>query len=56
MERFVEKPDLATAQSFLADGAYSWNGGIFAFRAGAFLAELERHRPALAAARRGRQR
>jgi len=50
VERFVEKPDLATAQSFLADSDYSWNGGIFAFRAGAFLAELERHRPALAKA------
>jgi len=48
--RFVEKPDLATAQGFLADGNYSWNGGIFAFRAGAFMAELERHRPAMAAA------
>ena len=30
VERFVEKPDLATAQRFLADGGYSWNGGIFA--------------------------
>ena len=50
VERFVEKPDLATAQSFLADGDYSWNGGIFVFRAGAFLAELARHRPELAAA------
>lgn len=48
VERFVEKPDLATAQSFLADGGYSWNGGIFAFRAGAFMAELDAHRPALA--------
>jgi mannose-1-phosphate guanylyltransferase/mannose-6-phosphate isomerase len=50
VERFVEKPDLATAQAFLADGGYSWNGGIFAFRAGQFLAELARHRPALARA------
>jgi mannose-1-phosphate guanylyltransferase/mannose-6-phosphate isomerase len=50
VERFVEKPDLATAQSFLADGGYSWNGGIFAFRAGQFLAELARHRPRLAEA------
>jgi mannose-1-phosphate guanylyltransferase/mannose-6-phosphate isomerase len=50
VERFVEKPDLATARSFLADGGYSWNGGIFAFRAGQFLSELARHRPALAAA------
>jgi mannose-1-phosphate guanylyltransferase/mannose-6-phosphate isomerase len=50
VERFVEKPDLATAQAFLADGSYSWNGGIFAFRAGRFLGELARHRPALAEA------
>lgn len=52
VERFVEKPDLATAESFLADGGYSWNGGLFAFRADRFLAELEAHRPALAAAAR----
>ncbi|MFZ1741466.1 MAG: mannose-1-phosphate guanylyltransferase [Pontixanthobacter sp.] len=45
IERFVEKPDLATVQSFLDDGGYSWNGGIFAFRAGIFLQELERFRP-----------
>lgn len=50
VERFVEKPDLARAEEFLAHGGYSWNGGIFAFRAGAFMDELERHRPALAAA------
>jgi mannose-1-phosphate guanylyltransferase len=50
VERFVEKPDLATAQAFLADGGYSWNGGIFAFRAGQFLAELAKHRPELAEA------
>jgi mannose-1-phosphate guanylyltransferase/mannose-6-phosphate isomerase len=49
VERFVEKPDLATAQGFLADGNYSWNGGIFVFRAGTFLAELARHRPTMAA-------
>jgi len=46
--QFVEKPDLATAQSYLASGEYSWNGGIFAFRAGALLKELEAHRPAMA--------
>ena len=50
VERFVEKPDRATAEAFVADGNYSWNGGIFAFRAGAFLDELARHRPALAEA------
>ncbi len=49
VERFVEKPDLDRAIEFLADGSYSWNGGIFAFRAGALLAELAAHRPDMAA-------
>jgi len=48
VERFVEKPDLATALGFLDDGGYSWNGGIFAFGAGAFMAQLDEHRPAMA--------
>ena len=48
IERFVEKPDRARAEQFLAHGGYSWNGGIFAFRAGAFLAGLEMHRPDMA--------
>jgi mannose-1-phosphate guanylyltransferase/mannose-6-phosphate isomerase len=39
---FVEKPDLATAQRYVADPAYSWNAGIFLFRADAFLAEARR--------------
>ena len=47
---FVEKPDRARAEQFLADGGYSWNGGIFAFRAGDYLAELAAHRPEIAAA------
>jgi mannose-1-phosphate guanylyltransferase len=47
---FVEKPELARAEAFLAAGGYSWNGGIFAFRAGDFMAELEQHRPAIASA------
>lgn len=46
--QFVEKPDAATAERFLAEGGYVWNGGIFAFRAGAFLDELKRHRHAMA--------
>lgn len=50
--RFVEKPDRARAEAFLAEGGYAWNGGIFAFRAGTFLEELAAHRPALAAAAR----
>ena len=48
IRRFVEKPDLATAQAYLASGAFSWNGGIFAFRAGHLLAELAAHRPDMA--------
>lgn len=50
ISEFVEKPDLARAQSYLSSGEYSWNGGIFAFRAGAFLETLEEHRPAMAKA------
>lgn len=47
--QFIEKPDLARAEQFLAEGGYAWNGGIFAFRVGTFLAELQQHRPKLAA-------
>lgn len=50
--RFVEKPELARAIAFLREGSYSWNGGIFAFRAGDFMGELEAHRPDIAAAAR----
>jgi mannose-1-phosphate guanylyltransferase/mannose-1-phosphate guanylyltransferase/mannose-6-phosphate isomerase len=48
--RFVEKPDAERAEAFIRSGEYAWNGGIFAFRVGAFLAELEAHRPAILAA------
>lgn len=43
--RFVEKPDRERAERYLATGDFSWNGGIFAFRAGHLLSELEAHRP-----------
>ena len=43
--RFVEKPDIATAEAYLASGDYLWNSGMFLFGAGAYLAELERHAP-----------
>jgi mannose-1-phosphate guanylyltransferase/mannose-6-phosphate isomerase len=46
---FVEKPDLATAQAYVADPAYSWNAGIFLFDPAAFLAETRRLAPDLAA-------
>lgn len=50
VERFVEKPDLVTAEAYIAEGTYVWNAGIFAFRAGDFLEELAQHRPEMAAA------
>jgi mannose-1-phosphate guanylyltransferase/mannose-6-phosphate isomerase len=42
---FVEKPDLATAQRYLASGDYFWNSGIFFMRAGTVLAEMHLHAP-----------
>lgn len=50
IREFVEKPDLGRAKTYLASGEYSWNGGIFAFRAGAFLDTLAKHRPTMAQA------
>lgn len=38
--RFVEKPDLATAQSYLAEGSYSWNSGLFMMRASVWLSAM----------------
>jgi mannose-1-phosphate guanylyltransferase/mannose-6-phosphate isomerase len=43
--RFVEKPNRATAEQFLATGRFTWNSGMFLFRASAMLAELERLAP-----------
>jgi mannose-1-phosphate guanylyltransferase len=45
VERFIEKPDAATAQAYLDEGGYSWNGGIFLFGAGAYLDALGRYAP-----------
>ncbi|HQS99788.1 MAG TPA: mannose-1-phosphate guanylyltransferase/mannose-6-phosphate isomerase, partial [Thiobacillus sp.] len=42
---FVEKPDLATAQAYVAAGDYYWNSGMFLFRASDFLTELGKLRP-----------
>ena len=50
IERFVEKPDLATAQSYLAVGDYFWNRGMFLSRASVFLKELERLQPRILSA------
>jgi mannose-1-phosphate guanylyltransferase len=49
VKRFVEKPDLATAEKYVASGDYAWNAGMFIWRVGTFLAEVERHAPELAA-------
>ncbi len=43
VKRFTEKPDLGTAQGFLAAGGYHWNGGMFIFPATVALAELALH-------------
>ena len=43
--RFVEKPDRTTAEQFLASGRFTWNSGMFLFKASAMLAELERLAP-----------
>lgn len=45
--QFVEKPDRARAEQYLADGSYFWNGGIFCFTAARYLDELSRTRPAM---------
>ena len=45
VERFVEKPDLVTAQSYLRDGHYVWNAGIFIWKVETILAELREHLP-----------
>lgn len=50
VERFVEKPDAARAEAFLAEGGHSWNAGIFIWRVYAFRQALERFQPALAEA------
>ncbi|AEF99650.1 mannose-1-phosphate guanylyltransferase/mannose-6-phosphate isomerase [Methylomonas methanica] len=42
---FVEKPDAETAQTYLDSGDYFWNSGMFAFKAGVFLHELEKFNP-----------
>ena len=48
--RFVEKPDRPTAEQFLATGRFTWNSGMFLFRASAMLAELERLAPEVVSA------
>ncbi|MBP9909730.1 MAG: mannose-1-phosphate guanylyltransferase/mannose-6-phosphate isomerase [Rubrivivax sp.] len=48
--QFVEKPDLATAEQYLARGGYFWNAGMFVLKASAWLEALQRFRPDMLAA------
>lgn len=48
VEAFVEKPDLATAQRYLAEGGYYWNSGMFVMKASRWLAALAHFRPDIA--------
>lgn len=50
VERFIEKPDQSTAEVFLKEGGYFWNGGMFVLKASVWLAALERFRPDIAKA------
>ncbi|MCJ0761875.1 mannose-1-phosphate guanylyltransferase/mannose-6-phosphate isomerase [Variovorax terrae] len=48
--RFVEKPDLSTAQQYLATGRFYWNSGMFCFSAGTLLQAMKDHAPQVLAA------
>ncbi|MFD2250937.1 mannose-1-phosphate guanylyltransferase/mannose-1-phosphate guanylyltransferase/mannose-6-phosphate isomerase [Pseudochelatococcus lubricantis] len=52
VQRFVEKPDATTAQTYLDSGDYLWNSAIFLLPAAVFLQELERLAPEVLAASR----
>jgi mannose-1-phosphate guanylyltransferase/mannose-6-phosphate isomerase len=45
VQRFVEKPNAATAQQYLADGSYYWNAGMFVLKASVWLKAMEEFRP-----------
>jgi len=47
-ESFVEKPNVATAMTYLEDGHYVWNSGMFVWKVETILAELKKHLPDLA--------
>jgi mannose-1-phosphate guanylyltransferase / mannose-6-phosphate isomerase len=48
--QFVEKPDQPTAQTYLSNGSYDWNSGMFLFKASRYLEELGQHAPDMLAA------
>jgi mannose-1-phosphate guanylyltransferase/mannose-6-phosphate isomerase len=53
--QFVEKPNLAIAESYLTDGGYDWNSGMFLFKASRYLEELATHAPSMLDAVRAAQ-
>lgn len=46
-DRFIEKPDEATAQRFVAEGGYLWNPGVFVFKVKTLIEEFARHAPVM---------
>lgn len=52
VDAFVEKPDAATAERYVADGGYFWNSGMFVMKASRWMAALEHFRPDIAQATR----
>jgi mannose-1-phosphate guanylyltransferase/mannose-6-phosphate isomerase len=47
VKRFVEKPDLATAEGYVNSGDYLWNSGMFMFNVDSYLQELQQHHPTM---------
>ena len=47
VKRFVEKPDVATAEKYLKAGTYAWNSGMFVWRTAVILKEIQSHLPKL---------
>ena len=47
VKRFVEKPDLATAEGYVTSGNYLWNSGMFMFNVDSYLQELQQHHPTM---------
>ena len=47
VKAFHEKPDSQTAQNYVDAGNYYWNSGMFCFKAGVFLEELEKYSPSI---------
>lgn len=50
VKQFVEKPDLATAESYLAAGNFFWNSGMFLFKASTYINELQKYSPDMVSA------